>query len=221
MTGAVSGAVTVAFNESQMFSQEQLLDCFSEQGSPTEDQGCNGGFMDKTIQALKKDGTPCVTEEAYPYEQIECTAPSTNTYVCPVPGNEDGTCLKKSEEGAVVVKDYEEVEWDTVDNADAIKEALMTYGALSIAVDANTFQTYSSGVLDCSEENLELDHGVVLTGFGVDAQGTSYWEVKNSWSSGWGEDGYIRVKIGSNEGDNRADCGISSEPIAVTKVIKV
>ena len=38
--------------------------------------------------------------------------------------------------------------------------------------------------------------------------GTDYWKVANSWNPYWGEDGYFRIKRGSNE------CGIERQAIA-------
>ena len=219
MTGAISGAVTVAFNESQMFSQEQLLDCLS--GDDAYDWGCDGGLTAETLDALVKDNTSCVENTVYPYKQGSCMYSRTKTYVCPQPGNQDGTCLRKSEEGAIVVKSYEKVGTGEIHNTEEIKEALITYGALSIAMYADTIGDYSSGIFNCSGVKTEVDHAVLLTGFGKSEDGIPYWEVKNSWGADWGEEGYIRVQIGSNEGGERVDCGISSEVVAVTSVTKV
>jgi len=45
-----------------------------------------------------------------------------------------------------------------------------------------------------------VDHAIVLVGYGNETVGTfrpqskDYWLVRNSWGSGWGEDGYIRIE---------------------------
>ena len=51
-----------------------------------------------------------------------------------------------------------------------------------------------------------LDHGVLLVGYGVD-NGEDYWLVKNSWGSGWGESGYVRIFRDAVEGQPGV-CGL-------------
>ena len=59
---------------------------------------------------------------------------------------------------------------------------------------------------DCGTE---LNHGVAVVGYGTTLDGTKYWIVKNSWSSEWGEKGYIRMQrdIDAEEGL----CGLTLE----------
>jgi C1A family cysteine protease len=50
---------------------------------------------------------------------------------------------------------------------------------------------------------------VTLVGYGADDKtGTPFWLVKNSYGSGWGDAGYVRIERGVNK------CGIESYPFA-------
>jgi len=74
---------------------------------------------------------------------------------------------------------------------------------------------YSKGVITgyntCPGGWNDLDHCVLLTGYGTDAAtNVPYWNVKNSWGSSWGEAGYIRLQRGVNM------CGVADEATFVT-----
>lgn len=99
--------------------------------------------------------------------------------------------------------------WSAVStDEEQIASALVAQGPLSVLLDASQLQYYKSGVWDGHIESLSpalgckpsnLDHAVLLVGYGVDrTTGTDvpYWTVKNSWGADWGEDGYFRIQRG-------------------------
>ena len=83
-------------------------------------------------------------------------------------------------------------------------------GPLSVLLDATGLQYYQKGVWDpngwfsCKSDGTDLDHAVLLVGWGVD-DSKPYWLVKNSWGSSWGENGYFRIARGKGR------CGINTQ----------
>lgn len=84
-------------------------------------------------------------------------------------------------------------------NTDAIKQGMVDYGVLSIAVDAVSWSYYAGGIYNVQNQNNpdnEINHAVNLVGYKSE-NGVSYWIVRNSWGRSWGESGYIRIGIES------------------------
>jgi len=64
---------------------------------------------------------------------------------------------------------------------------------VSVTVDATNWNKYQSGVFNnCAAS---INHAVLLVG-ATDA----YWKIKNSWGTGWGESGFIRISQGNTCG---------------------
>lgn len=91
-------------------------------------------------------------------------------------------------------------------------EALYLQGPLAVGVDAGSerFRFYSEGIYHrdaCGTRPRDLDHAVVLVGYGTSDEGEDYWLVRNSWSKLWGDDGYIKISRSGN------DCGIAADAV--------
>lgn len=82
---------------------------------------------------------------------------------------------------------------NSVGNCANTKTQLAT-GPLTVAVDASRWGSYGSGVFQCTTSS--INHAVLLVGY--DANGN--WRIKNSWGTGWGESGYIRLASGNTCG---------------------
>ncbi len=167
--------------ESANFIKTGELVSLSEQqlvDCSTQNSGCNGGLMDYAFQYVEESGL--TTEASYPY-----TA-------------RDGKCKKFTP--VVKITGYQ----DIASNEAALQQAVVGQ-PVAIAVDAETWQFYQSGVLT-SACGTSLDHGVLLVGYGT-LNGVEYWKVKNSWGGNWGQNGYILLKRGvSSQG---GQCGLT------------
>jgi C1A family cysteine protease len=118
----------------------------------------------------------------------------------------DGTCTKCTP--VVSISGCADVE---PNNQLALKSAVSKQ-PVSVAIEADTryFQFYSGGVLTSSSCGTQLDHGVLIIGYGIES-GQKYWLVKNSWGTSWGESGYVRIAR-TDSTDDPGICGIALSP---------
>jgi hypothetical protein len=86
---------------------------------------------------------------------------------------------------------------NSVASVDSIKNAIYTYGSVSAAVYVDRyFQAYTGGTFtSCKKKVNSINHAIILCGWD-DARGA--WLLKNSWGTGWGEDGFMWMKYGCN-----------------------
>merc|ERR1719473_1388226 len=83
-------------------------------------------------------------------------------------------------------------------------------GPVSVVIEADksVFQLYKTGVMSSKSCGTQLDHGVLVVGYG-ELDGKKYWKVKNSWGASWGQEGFVLLARG--EGSS-GECGVLSQP---------
>merc|ERR1719327_1949205 len=87
---------------------------------------------------------------------------------------------------------------------DSIREELVSGGPVVISFEPKEdFMYYKQGVYKSGANQIhqeweQVDHAVLLIGYGED-QGQKYWMLQNSWGSDWGETGFFRMARGIDE----------------------
>eukprot|EP00850_Spirogloea_muscicola_P010709 SM000064S19731 [mRNA] locus=s64:120221:123078:- [translate_table: standard] len=181
-TGSVEGINKIVTGELLSLSEQELVDC-----DKARDMGCQGGLMDFAFEFIIQNGG-LDTEKDYPYTAV------------------NGQCdLERENSHVVTIDDFEDVPHN--DEASLKKAVAAQPISVAIEADQRQFQFYAGGIFD-DECGTQLDHGVLIVGYGVD-NATDYWTVKNSWGSAWGDHGYIRLR--RNVQDNQGLCGIAMQ----------
>jgi len=179
-TGAMEGLNYLLHNKLDSYSEQFFLNC--DKSYP--DMGCNGG--NSAIAMMRTEKTGIITEDRMPYDaavQPDCywskyTSDFFNNDLIDVP------------------KD---------DNEEMV--AAIDRQPISIAVAAEKFMHYQSGIFNDWTCGNELDHAILAVGYGSE-NGKLFYKVKNSWNTTWGEAGYIR--FARKTGKSVGMCGLTS-----------
>jgi cathepsin L len=176
---AQESAWAITYGQLYSLSEQNLVDCVSLS------HGCSGGNADVAYLWVWTTQEGYFNSQAnYPYTARQ------------------GKCAYDAKDKTTNLVDYGEVSKSET----ALQNVLYAYGPLAIAIDAShqSFDLYKSGIYNepaCS--STRLDHEVAVVGWGA-----GYWLVKNSWGTGWGEAGYIKMTRGANN-----QCGVASEAV--------
>lgn len=134
---------------------------------------CQGGFFAHDMHVAPGS----VAESAYPYTGRDSACKGGLKYPRKlsswsyIPGGENGPAP-----------------------VDAIKAAIVQYGSVAAGVYVDSaFQSYRGGVFSTCSKG-EPNHAITLVGWGK-----GYWILKNSWGTGWGEKGYMRISFNCNQ----------------------
>jgi len=182
VTGNVEGQWKIRRGKLLSLSEQELVDC------DKYDNGCNGGLPTNAYEAIIELGG-LELERDYDYEGDDERCHFNKTMV------------KAVVKGGVTLPT----------NETQMAQWLLKNGPISIGINANAMQFYYGGVSHpwrflCNPQS--LDHGVLIVGFGIHhyplfRKDLPFWIVKNSWGTGWGEQGYYRVYRGDGT------CGVN------------
>lgn len=141
-----------------------------------ESSGCNGGWPTSAFELIRLKGN--VLEKDMPYTQTTGRCPSDLLHMEKVAG------WKELSQGVATI--------------DAIKQAIWTYGPVSVAVSASgDFMNYKSGIYNSAASG-PVNHAVNLVGWD-DTVKPGHWIMRNSWGTSWGEKGFMRIAYGSKK----------------------
>lgn len=164
-------------------SPQNLIDCTQPYGN----NGCSGGLMDPAFEYIR-DNNGVDSDPSYPFEQ------------------KNGQCRFKRENVVATCTGFVDIGQN---DEKGLEIALATLGPVTAAIDAGqeTFQFYSEGIYDdpkCGNKPEQMNHAVLIVGYGQEADGRKYWLVKNSYGPNWGIGGYIKIAK-----ENNNQCGIA------------
>lgn len=175
---------------------------------------CNGGDHYAAYKFIKDSGyipyDTCLAYEACSSDSDEdgcqgrdysCSAINT-CRTCSTFKSMGGKCVGLNHFPNATIADY-----GRVSGYHHMMNEIYKRGPIACGINANAILEYGGGLYDNDEESKEIDHIVSITGWGYDnTTGKQYWNVRNSWGEYWGEMGYIRVVLGTNQLGTEADC---------------
>ena len=160
-------------------SEQQLIDCSAD----FSNDACRHGSV---VQAFKYIESAGGIDAAYSYPY------RATGMICQF----DRQNVSARVMGVVSVENDEQV----------LKDAVANVGPVAVSLDVASvyFQFYARGILNGVSCSSEANHALTVIGYGAE-EGQEFWLLKNSWGTGWGEDGYLRL---ARNTDNL--CGIAS-----------
>lgn len=205
----------MATGQRAAFSVQQVMDCAwgYVEGKEESASACDGGDAWAGVGHIVEAGGLALADE-YPYLGVSdyCREPQYASSI-----TASGLANEEHQEGDDVqtpklvgrFKGYMRIPQY---NDTALMEAVFSRGPVAVSLDASqdSFAFYSAGVYydtSCMWKPDELDHSMMLVGYGTDVEG-DYWLIRNSWSTHWGDRGYIKVAR-----DNHG-CGAATDAIA-------
>ncbi|KII74944.1 Cathepsin L1 [Thelohanellus kitauei] len=178
--GAIESQIAIKTGNLVNLSEQEVLDCSWWQFN----LGCHGGTPDRVFKYAIRRGLSLAKD--YPYV-----------------ANDGWMCKRQKSMTSYRLSTYVDI---PIGDEKNLVRAVSTKGPVSVAIDAShpEFMLYHSGIIRIPSCNkYKLNHAVLVVGYSVDEH-ESYYIVKNSWGTNWGESGYFRMSMNENM------CGIAT-----------
>ncbi|KAK3430759.1 hypothetical protein EUGRSUZ_E02378 [Eucalyptus grandis] len=178
---AVGGIVGITSGKLSVLFEQQLIDC------DATSYGCRGGYPDNAFKYIIRN-QGIASQNTYAYHGMDRTCNAT-----------------KAAEHTAQIKGFADVPPGEDELMKAVSQQPV---AVIITASGREFQSYRHGVFngDCGSQ---LDHVVVVVGYGKSEDGINFWKIRKSWGVAWGEGGYMRIQRGG--GSSKGICGLASE----------
>ncbi|XWS46345.1 hypothetical protein CRYUN_Cryun14cG0057400 [Craigia yunnanensis] len=167
--------------------------------------GCDGGYPISAWRYFVRHGV--VTEECDPYfDDIGCSHPGCE------PAYPTPRCVKKCVNRNQIWRQSKHYSVGAYRiNSDPVDIMAEVYknGPVEVAFTVyEDFAHYKSGIYKHVTGGVMGGHAVKLIGWGTSEDGEDYWLLANQWNRGWGDDGYFKIRRGTDE------CGIEDDVVA-------
>lgn len=180
------GVYKIMYGKELDLSEQYAVDCIegvTSAGVKADCGSCSGGNVPFLFKSMIKTGVALESEVPYI--------------------SKDGVCSGRTPSSSYKVKQHGYVTYDKP-TVNQIKEAVCKYGPVFSSLKVtNLFMAYGGGIYDEKvpvSGPRDTNHAIVIAGWD-DSKGA--WLVRNSWSEGWGENGYVWVEYGcANIGSN-------------------
>jgi len=178
IVGCSEGAAAAIHGVNWKLAESFVLDCTYNHG------GCAGGNMPRVMkEIMDNDLTIPLHSDGHPYEARD-RSDAERAEICDV----------SYDQGVKLMPFTPNQQVHSVQGEEAMRESLYLYGPIQVAIDASPLPMYHDYIISGNECNWnQLNHAVVLTAYSEE-----FYTIKNSWGTGWGDNGYFKIEANSN-----------------------
>lgn len=181
--------VEIHQQKKRTFAVQEMTDCIPNPEECGGKGGCRGATMEMAMEYVFHNGCSQTHETPYQAKDDQCTKSMFSF-------SGGGIALGMTGWDKLPENEYEPLLLALQD------------GPVGVSVAANEWNMYAVGIFDRCSKDAIVNHAVAMFGYGHE-NGVKYWTIQNSWGTGWGEKGYMRLL---RHDASNPWCGVDSQP---------